>query len=303
MPEQMPPGLPGQVPLPPGGATPRGFAAVVATARRRRRRRTLEVLSGSTALLVVAAALTALPRDDTRDELTVATPPSVASPAPTAESSADPSPGPAAPAPQASPEPQSTADGASSPEPAPEPSPGGGEPQPAPSAQPARSAEPVAGAEVGPPSERTAMRSGETCDGSGPTPAQGWCSYYDGALEGRPGQTVTLATAVCRITGQGPGTLTADSGEHAVFAVGRQGGRPSWSWSTGRRFSSQGTTFTVEPGTCVRWFVSWDLTDDRGDGLPPGDYYLEALPQVTAKATQNGTSAYLDNTETFRILR
>lgn len=304
MPEQIPPGLPSRVPLPAGGVTGHGFAAVAATARRRRRRRAVEVASGSAAALAVVAALAVLPDAGARDQLTVATPPPVASSGPSAASSPEPaeaSPEPDDGTPQPAPTPQPTADDASSPDPAPEPTPDAEQPQPVPTDDAGRTTEPAPGSEVGPPSERTAMRQGQACDGSGPTPAQGWCSYYDGALEGERGQTVSLATAVCRIAGQGPGRLTADDGEHAAFAVGRQAARPSWSWGQGRRFSPEGTTFTVEPGECIRWFVSWDLTDDRGEALPAGEYYLEALPQVTANMTENGTSAYLDNTETFRI--
>jgi hypothetical protein len=151
---------------------------------------------------------------------------------------------------------------------------------------------------VGPPSQRVAARAARACDGYGPSPAQGWCSYYDGDVEAESGGQAVLAAAVCRLAGQGPGRLTTSSGEQAAFAVGEDAQPARWTWRHGRRFSPRGTTLTVPPGECVRWFVTWDLRGNDGQALPPGDYYLEAQPLVSAGAT---TSASMDATQRFRI--
>lgn len=300
MPEPLPPGLPPRISPP--SAPQRSFAAAIGTAASRRRRRFAGVSGTALALLLTATAVTLLPTDAGGDRLSVAEsgaldasaapgspapeqsqPPATSAPAaptPEPDESEEPT---AAPAPQ-EPGPQQTAE-AERPDEEPEPS----------AAPPAPAAEP----EVGPPSEVVAMRSGQSCDGSGPTPAQGWCSYYDGALQGRSGETVVLATNVCRLPGQAAGRLTTPDGEHTRFAVGRQStSTPVWDWRTGRRFRPEATTFVVDAGRCVRWFVSWNVTGNAGQALAPGEYYLEALPRVRQDAAGD---AYLDTTQTFTV--
>lgn len=298
MPDPLPPGLPPRVSPP--YAPQRSFAAAIGTAASRRHRRLAGVSGTALALLLTATAATLLPTDTGGDRLNVA------------ESGAlDPTAAPASPGPEQSPPTATSAPDAPTPEPdeseEPSPAPARQEPDPeqtaeaeqsdqepeASAAPPATDAEP----ETGPPSETVAMRSGQSCDGSGPTPGQGWCSYYDGALQGRSGETVVLATNVCRLPGQAAGRLTTPDGQHARFAVGRTS-TPVWDWRTGRRFRPEATTFVLEPGKCVRWFVRWDVTNDAGQALAPGEYYLEALPRVRQDAPG---AAYLDTTQTFTV--
>src|SRR5206468_1165535 len=73
---------------------------------------------------------------------------------------------------------------------------------------------------VGPNHRMTAYDPARPCNGSGPSPATGWCSYYVGATAGRVGQSVVLATNVCRLPGQGAGVLQSTTGQQADFSVG-----------------------------------------------------------------------------------
>lgn len=143
---------------------------------------------------------------------------------------------------------------------------------------------------VGPPHRTTQYDPTQACAGTGPTVAQGWCSYYDGATSGKAGQSVTLSTAVCRLPGQGTGTLSSRTGRQADFAVGKNTYRPVWRWSHGRYFTQAPTSIRVPAGTCVEWYVSWRVVDNAGRRLAPGSYYLAAAPRMgdaskTASAT------------------
>jgi hypothetical protein len=155
-------------------------------------------------------------------------------------------------------------------------------PSPRPTASPSPVPDSAAGTEVGPPYSITSYDATRKCDGTGPTAAQGWCSYYDGALSGRGGTAVELGSAVCRLPGQGTGTLYFDSGQQAEFDVGVDTYPASWTWSRGHHFRASGSTLTVAAGSCVRWHVSWDVVDDAGKPLAPGSYYLDARPYATA---------------------
>ena len=129
---------------------------------------------------------------------------------------------------------------------------------------------------VGPPHRMTKFDATQGCTGGGPSPTLGWCSYYDGATSGKAGRTVTLATAVCRLPGQGVATLTSRTGRQAHFDVGRPTYPPSWNWAHGRTFAQTKTSIDVAPGTCVEWYVSWRIVDNAGQLLKPGKYYLDA---------------------------
>ena len=161
-------------------------------------------------------------------------------------------------------------------------------PRPSPSA-PSPSPEPV-GTEVGPPHTVTDYDASRRCDGDGPTPAQGWCSYYDGALSGKGGSAVELAAAVCRITGQGSGTYTVDSGEQASFSAYDAAGYQQWLWSKGHHFSPASSEIVVPAGKCIRWAVAWDVTNQAGHPLSPGTYELFARPQGHASGDTYVTS-------------
>ena len=154
----------------------------------------------------------------------------------------------------------------------------GGVPRPQQPAAVASAPKP-AGGEVGPPHTTTAYDATRNCDGDGPTPATGWCSYYDGATSGRPGQRVELAASICRLPGHATGRLTSDTGEQAGFAVSR-GGAVRWRWGDGHTFRNASSTIVVTSGTCVRWHVSWTVTDRAGQPLPAGSYSLTARPYV-----------------------
>jgi hypothetical protein len=131
------------------------------------------------------------------------------------------------------------------------------------------------GREVGPPHTVTAYDPTRGCTGDGPVVAQGWCSYYDGAMSGHAGIPVELAATVCRLPGQGAHTLEVDTGEQAEFGASTQDSTV-WTWSRGHHFSSYGTTFNLQAGTCLRWHVSWKVVDDSGRPLAPGVYSLMA---------------------------
>jgi hypothetical protein len=144
----------------------------------------------------------------------------------------------------------------------------------------AAKAQKASGGEVGPPHSVTAYDPSRGCNGDGSLPTQGWCGYYDGATTGRGGAHVELAETMCRLPGQGAGTLQADDGEQASFSARSQDGTTGWHWGNGRRFSPTGTTFNVAAGSCLRWHVSWSVVDDAGRRLAPGTYTLEARPHA-----------------------
>jgi hypothetical protein len=135
-----------------------------------------------------------------------------------------------------------------------------------------------AGGEVGPPHMMTAYDPSRGCTGYAPVQPTGWCGYYDGAKTGRAGQHVELAETLCRLPGQGTGQLQTDNGEQAKFSVSDRDGYLKWQWSRGRHFSKAGTTFDVPAGTCVRWYVGWNVVDNAGRSLTPGAYTVDATP-------------------------
>ncbi len=165
---------------------------------------------------------------------------------------------------------------------------------PRPSAPPAQPDSPSSGPEP----TVTTYDARRQCGGSGPTATQGFCSYYDGALTARRGSVVQLAASVCRLPGQGSGTLRTEDGQWASFAISTNATGVLWDWSTGRRFVAEPRTFTVAAGSCLRFAVSWDLRGDDGRPLGAGDYALDAVPHAKA-----GTGAYVSNkaVETFTI--
>jgi hypothetical protein len=136
----------------------------------------------------------------------------------------------------------------------------------------------TSGGEVGPPHSITAYKPSRGCTGAGPVAPTGWCGYYDGATSGHPGQRVELAETLCRLPGQGAGTLETDNGQQAEFSVVDKDAYTRWLWSKGHRFSKKGTAFSVAAGTCVRWHVRWNVSDAAGRPLAAGAYSLGATP-------------------------
>jgi hypothetical protein len=150
-----------------------------------------------------------------------------------------------------------------------------------------------AGTEVGPPHSVTAYDPSHGCSTDGPFVGLGWCDYYDGARTGHGGEPVELAATVCRLPGQDAHTLQADTGQQAEFTVGDRR-TPAWTWAKGHRFSQYGTTFNVEPGSCLRWHVTWNVVDDAGRPLAPGVYDLVARSLVYPPGSIQ-VQAWLDN--------
>ena len=144
----------------------------------------------------------------------------------------------------------------------------------------------------------TSYDASRACNGTGPTPALGWCSYYTGANSGRAGQSVLIATDVCRLPGQSAAQLISDNGQQAEFSVGMKAEPDVWTWSHGRKFTSSGTSITVPPGECVEWFVTWQVVDDSGRPLPAGTYDLNATPSDPPKGE---ASADVVNPQKFTV--
>ncbi|MDT7550840.1 MAG: Intracellular proteinase inhibitor [Actinomycetota bacterium] len=136
------------------------------------------------------------------------------------------------------------------------------------------------GGEVGPPHTVVPYDASRGCGANGPTVVMGWCSYYDGATTGTAGQRVDLAEALCRVPGQGTGTLESDNGQQADFSVFTKDNYSMWTWSKGHRFSKQRTTIQVPAGSCVRWAVVWSVRDDAGRPLARGAYQLDAASSM-----------------------
>ena len=262
-----------------------GLGAVLAEARRRRRVH-VGIASGIGSLALVVAVLLAggVPG---KDALSTTSPAHSGAPAPTTHATvahSSSSPAPSAPTSR----PSATVPATVAGRPVPQTKP----PSPRVSAH-------VAGNEVGPPHSITAYDQTRTCNGDGPTPAQGWCSYYDGSTSGAAGSPVELAASVCRISGQGVGSLSVDSGQQAEFHVEDSRRSSEWTWSSGHRFSAQGTQITVAAGTCVRWSVGWNVTDQQGRPLAPGTYQLTARPYVVVSGG-NSVASYT-NPLTFTV--
>ena len=152
---------------------------------------------------------------------------------------------------------------------------------------------------VGPAHRMTRYDPSRPCAGNGPNATTGWCSYYDGATSGSAGQSVTLATAVCRLPGQGTGVLTSSNGRQADFAVGKNAYPSVWTWSHGRRFTKTSTSISVPTGTCVEWFVSWRVVNNAGEPLTAGRYYLDASPDMWSAT--GSASAGTQNPITFTV--
>lgn len=278
------PTLPPKAEVPSFAATPDGYAGAYRRSRAIRLRRALAVGgTGTTLALVVAVGLLLPVGHGGSDQLVTTTPTATPS---AAEPSATPSgavPSPAAPTPSGSargaqPTAGATPSGSSTPATGPSQGTGGG-------------------GEVGPPYQDVAFDATKGCNGAGPTPANGWCSYYDGATTARSGTNAVLATSVCRMPGQPTGTLVFGDGRQADFAVGPQSYPAVWTWSKGRRFATTSSTITVAPGRCVRWLVTWGVRDDGGAPLAPGSYYVDARPHEV----QSGTYVTTDNPVTFTV--
>jgi hypothetical protein len=152
---------------------------------------------------------------------------------------------------------------------------------------------------IGPPHRMVRYDATRGCNGTGPTAASGWCSYYDGATSGTAGQVVELATAVCRLPSAGSGTLVADDGRQADFDVGVDAYPASWTWSHAERFARGTTSVAVAAGSCVEWYVTWNVADDAGRPLHAGTYYLDATPLAQPSNANASATAY--NPQRFTV--
>lgn len=149
----------------------------------------------------------------------------------------------------------------------------------------------------GPEPTRTSYDPTRQCSGSGPSAANGYCSYYDGDRSAARGSKAVLATSVCRLPGQGTGTLTTGSGRYAEFTVSTNATGSLWDYSHGRRFGTQSRDFIVAESTCLRFAVIWGLNSDDGRPLAQGMYDLTAFPDVANRGVYAGIVAV----ETFTI--
>ncbi len=298
MPDSIP-GLPDPVAAPSFPVDDQGYAGSRAAATRRRRRQLALAGGGATTLSAMLVGALLLPGPGGPQVLGPAQP-SVPITEPSGTATSRPTPRPGSPTPSASgvPGPLATVLGAlsrpsrspaptASPRPAMTPSPGS---RPA----PANPGEPISGPEP----TVTSYDDSRACDGSGPTAANGWCSYYDGERQAARGTEAVLAAAVCRRPGQGPGTLRADDGEYAGFFAATRSDGVVWSWAHGKRFETEPHAFAVAEGRCLRFAVVWDLSGNDGQALPAGSYNADARPHLSADGP---AGAYLSGGFVFTI--
>ena len=284
------PELPPKVAAAPFRPSADGLTSAYRRSRTIHHRRAIASGSAGTTLALLLLAQLVIPSggDNKRDSLVAA------SPSPTTSTSGPPS-TPAPQTPTASPSPASTTLSRT---------PGGSpgrSPAIAPSRAPAVRVSPgmaAAGTEVGPPHEETPYDATRGCNGTGPTAANGWCSYYDGVTTAKSGTSASIATVVCRLPGQATATLTFANGQQAEFDVGPKAYPSVWTWSKGRHFATSSKPVALGAGRCIRWFITWGVRDDHGTPLPPGSYSLDASPMENQ---QSRTYLNASNPVTFTV--
>ncbi|HVE74577.1 MAG TPA: BsuPI-related putative proteinase inhibitor [Mycobacteriales bacterium] len=276
------PGLPDRAAVPAFSAREQGYVEAQAVARRRRRRQLGYAGGGATMLSAVLIGALLLPG---QGGLQVLGPASNPAPTGTGEPSSGPGSSDVSPTPTTS----------TAPGPIPTfgllPHPASPRPEPSETAQPDPNASPDPDASPGGTADEQPLAGPEptltTYDPSRPcasftdrTDTAGYCIYYDGQLKAAAGSVAHLAAAICRLPGQGPGSLRSANGQYAEFRISVNGEDYVWSWGKGRRFARESRTFTLAEGRCLRFAVTWDLTGDDGRALPAGDYWLDARPLV-----------------------
>lgn len=101
--------------------------------------------------------------------------------------------------------------------------------------------------------------------------ATGWCFTAALPERWRAGHPVTLDVGMCR-SGSDPGQVRFPSAQQAAWSITR-GHKLFWSSSKQGSPFRPGEIVTVQPGRCLRWRVTWNVTS-AGRAIPAGDYLL-----------------------------
>lgn len=93
------------------------------------------------------------------------------------------------------------------------------------------------------------------------------------------GGSVTLRLAVRNRTGE-PIQLPLPSSYPHDFVVETPDGRPIWRLAFGKVIVGGERIQSLEDDEELAFEVTWNLTDDRGDPVPPGDYFVRGILRV-----------------------
>jgi hypothetical protein len=72
-----------------------------------------------------------------------------------------------------------------------------------------------------------------------------------------------------------PQVLTFTSSQRYDFTVRDADGQVLWQWSCGRQFLQALSRETMDRGETWTFTATWDLRDNAGNALPPGNYTAE----------------------------
>jgi hypothetical protein len=93
---------------------------------------------------------------------------------------------------------------------------------------------------------------------------------------------------VCRDVDAAPASLYFPTALEVDFAVRTKAGHEVWRWSRGQVFPQTAHTVLVDRGSCYRWTVTYDGTDDYGAPLARGTYLIRTsvvTPDFKGKGT------------------
>ncbi|MEX0760988.1 MAG: BsuPI-related putative proteinase inhibitor [Dehalococcoidia bacterium] len=96
------------------------------------------------------------------------------------------------------------------------------------------------------------------------------------------GELPTLSLAI-ENTGNSELSLWTAHAPHD-FVVTTDGGTEVWRWSHERSFPDILENLTLKPGEKEVYWGEWDLTDNLGDPVPPGDYLVHGVFEASVTA-------------------
>ena len=94
--------------------------------------------------------------------------------------------------------------------------------------------------------------------------------------QARAGEKVTMRLKV-ENEGSRPVTLTFPTGQRYDFVVMTLDQQVIWVWSHGKQFTQAVNTLTLSPGQEAEFEEEWDQTDNDGNPIRPGTYFVKGI--------------------------
>jgi len=107
------------------------------------------------------------------------------------------------------------------------------------------------------------------------------------------GETVTLRLTVANTT-NAPQSVIFTSGQRYDFTVRDADGELVWQWSYGIGFVQAMSRETLQPGESWEFAQTWDLGDNEGTALAPGNYTAQGELVCTTPAQTEAVAVTME---------